>query len=118
MEKDSTSKLNTGLLIISVIIIIIIMIWAKSNVFDVAPEQKQQTEQEVSIEAEVVNTIYTEENNYYILVVEAGEEDTPKNRIKVKIKEPIYKIGDSVSVKRYDSKYYLDDGNNAIEYFR
>lgn len=109
MELHFHSKLNIGVLLITAIIIAGILIWAKTFVFDAAPERNPQTIQAEIFNAEVVNTVYTEENDYYIMVVEAGKEDVPENRFKIKVDEPRYKVGDEITVKIYEGKYYLDD---------
>lgn len=109
MELHFHSKLNIGVLLITAIIIAGILIWAKTFVFDVAPERDPQTIQAEIFEADVVNTAYAGENDYYIMVVEAGKEDVPENRFKIKVDEPLYKVGDKITVKIYEDKYYLDD---------
>lgn len=109
MELHFHTKLNIGVLLITAIIIATILIWAKAVVFDVPQNGNQQTKQTEIFDAEVVNTIYTGENDYYIMVVEAGKEDVPENRFKIKEDEPLYKVGDKVTVKICEGKYYLDD---------
>lgn len=99
MELYFLSKLNIGVFLITAIIIAGILIWAKTFVFDAAPERDPQTIQAEIFDAGVVNTVYTGENDYYIIVVEAGKEDVPENRFKIKVDEPRYKVGDNVSIK-------------------
>ena len=109
MELHFHSKLNIGVFLITAIIIVGILIWAKTFVFDAAPKRDPQTIQAEIFDAEVVNTVYTGENDYYIMAVEAGKEDVPENRFKIKVDESRYKVGDEITVKIYDGKYYLDD---------
>ena len=48
MELHFHSKLNIGVLLITSIIIAGILIWAKTFVFDVAPERDPQTNEKIS----------------------------------------------------------------------
>lgn len=43
------------------------------------------------------------------MVVEAEKENVPENRFKIEVDEPLYKVGDKITVKIYEDKYYLDD---------
>ena len=61
------------------------------------------------MQADIVNTVYDDGDVYYIVAVESGDEDLPENRFEIKVDKPIYKVGDVISVKTYDGKYYLDD---------
>ena len=109
MELYFHTKLKIGVFLITAIIIAGILIYARALVFEVTPERDQQTKQTEIFDAEVVNTFYTGVNDYYIMVVEAGKENVPENRFKIEVDEPLYKVGDKITVKIYEDKYYLDD---------
>lgn len=109
MELYFHTKLKIGVFLITAIIIAGILIYARAFVFEATPERDQQTKQTEIFDAEVVNTIYTGENDYYIMVVEVGKENVPENRFKIEVDEPLYKVGDKITVKIYEDKYYLDD---------